>query len=47
MKVIATGGLSPLFAAGTDSIDDVDDSLTMRGLVEIHALNRGNGRRES
>ncbi len=46
MKVIATGGLSPLFAAGTDSIDDVDDSLTMRGLVEIHALNRGNGRRE-
>ena len=47
MKVIATGGLSPLFAAGTDSIDDVDDSLTMRGLVEIHALNRGSGRRES
>ena len=47
MKVIATGGLSPLFAAGTSSIDDVDDSLTMRGLVEIHALNRGNGRRES
>jgi len=47
MRVIATGGLSPLFAAGTDIIDDVDDSLTMRGLVEIHALNRGNGRGES
>ncbi len=47
MRVIATGGLSPLFAAGTDSIDDVDDSLTMRGLVEIHALNRGNGRLET
>ena len=40
MKVIATGGLSPLFATGTDIIDEVDASLTMRGLVEIHALNR-------
>jgi len=47
MKVIATGGLSPLFAAGTGVIDEIDDSLTMRGLVEIHALNRGTGRRES
>ncbi len=46
MKVIATGGLSPLFAAGTKSIDVVDDSLTMRGLVEIHRLNRGNSRAE-
>lgn len=40
MTVIATGGLSPLFGAGTEVIDHVDDSLTMRGLVEIHALNR-------
>ncbi|MCL4166730.1 UNVERIFIED_CONTAM: hypothetical protein GTU68_056790 [Idotea baltica] len=47
MKVIATGGLSPLFAAGTEIIYAVDDSLTMRGLVEIHALNRGERRRET
>jgi len=40
MTVIATGGLSPLFAAGTSVINHVDDRLTMRGLVQIHALNR-------
>jgi type III pantothenate kinase len=39
MKVIATGGLSPLFARGTDVIDEVDDSLTLRGLVAIRRLN--------
>lgn len=43
MTVIATGGLSPLFAAGTDVIDHVEAQLTMRGLVEIYALNRGEG----
>lgn len=41
MTVIATGGLSPLFAKGTDVIDHVDDSLTMRGLVEIYTRNKG------
>mgnify|MGYP005847426371 CR=1 FL=1 len=39
--VIATGGLSTLFAKSTDSIDHVDPDLTMRGLVLIHALNAG------
>ncbi len=39
MTVIATGGLSPLFAKGTDVIDHVDGSLTMRGLVEIYSRN--------
>ena len=34
--VIATGGLAPLFANGTEAIQHVDDDLTMRGLVEIH-----------
>jgi len=34
--VIATGGLAPLFANGTDIIQHVDGDLTMRGLVEIH-----------
>ena len=47
MTVIATGGLSPLFAKGTDVIDHVDDSLTMRGLVEIYARNAGASRRET
>jgi type III pantothenate kinase len=39
MKVVATGGLSPLFDRGTDVFDHVDGDLTMRGLVLIHALN--------
>lgn len=47
MTVVATGGLSPLFAKGTDVIDHVDDSLTMRGLVEIYARNAGAPRRET
>jgi len=34
--VIATGGLAPLFANGTEAIQHVDEDLTMRGLVEIH-----------
>jgi type III pantothenate kinase len=34
--VIATGGLSSLFADGTDSIDLIDEELTLRGLVAIH-----------
>ncbi|MCX7890004.1 MAG: type III pantothenate kinase [Rhodobacteraceae bacterium] len=40
MKVVATGGLAPLFAQGTDIFDSVEDDLTMHGLVLIDALNR-------
>ena len=40
MKVIATGGLSPLMAEGTTAINHVDGDLTMRGLVKIHKENR-------
>ena len=40
MKVIATGGLAPLFAQGTELFDAVEDDLTMHGLVLIHALNK-------
>ncbi len=43
MKVIATGGLAPLFDEATDAIEHVDPDLTLRGLVEIHRLNRGGG----
>jgi type III pantothenate kinase len=39
MKVIATGGLAPLFARSTRVIDEVDDELTLRGLCEIYRLN--------
>ena len=40
MKVIATGGLSPLFARGTDVFHAVDGDLTLRGLAAIYQLNR-------
>jgi type III pantothenate kinase len=40
MTVIATGGLAPLFARGSTVIKEVDQDLTMRGLVMIHAHNR-------
>ena len=39
MRVIATGGLAPLFEAATDAIGQVDGDLTLRGLVSIHARN--------
>jgi len=39
MKVIATGGLAPLFDGATDCFDSVDMDLTMRGLVHIAHMN--------
>ncbi|MEL6768469.1 MAG: type III pantothenate kinase [Pseudomonadota bacterium] len=41
MKVIATGGLSPLFARGTTMIEAVEPDLTVHGLVLIHKHNVG------
>ena len=40
MRVIATGGLSPLFARGSDMIEAFDTDLTMHGLVLIHNHNK-------
>jgi type III pantothenate kinase len=40
MKVIATGGLAPLFQQGTDVFDAIEDDLTMQGLVLINELNK-------
>ena len=40
MKVIATGGLAPLFDQGFDLFDRVEDDLTMHGLRLIHDYNR-------
>lgn len=34
--VLATGGLSPLFADGTKMIDRHDEDLTMKGLIAIY-----------
>ncbi|MEM7745189.1 MAG: type III pantothenate kinase [Pseudomonadota bacterium] len=41
MRLIATGGLSPLFARGSEMIEAFDPDLTMHGLVLIHAYNQG------
>ncbi|AZB64116.1 type III pantothenate kinase [Cereibacter sphaeroides] len=40
MKVIATGGLAPLFDQGFNLFDRVEDDLTMQGLVLIHQYNK-------
>ena len=37
--VIATGGLAPLYAKGTDIIRHVDPDLTIRGLMDIYRRN--------
>jgi len=39
LKVIATGGLSKVFARATTVIDHIDDEITLRGLVYIHDRN--------
>jgi type III pantothenate kinase len=40
MKVVATGGLAPLFQQGTEIFDAIEDDLTMHGLVLINELNK-------
>ncbi|MFE3837720.1 type III pantothenate kinase [Pseudogemmobacter sonorensis] len=40
MKVIATGGLAPLFAQDTALFDSIEDDLTMHGLVLINEFNK-------
>ena len=39
LKVIATGGLAPLFAEATSVIEHTDQDLTMRGLLQIFERN--------
>ncbi len=39
MKVVATGGLAPLFSDVTDVIQAVEPNLTLLGLVEINRRN--------
>lgn len=40
MKVIGTGGLSPLIAEGTDVFDALEADVTLHGLYLIHAYNK-------
>lgn len=40
LKVVATGGLAPLFDQGFDLFDSVEDDLTIHGLRLIHDYNR-------
>lgn len=42
MKIVGTGGLSTLFAQGTDTLKETNTELTIHGLVLIAALNRKN-----
>ncbi|MFY0621204.1 MAG: type III pantothenate kinase [Pelagimonas sp.] len=43
MKVIATGGLAPLFQQHSDLFDTFEDDLTMHGLTVIHDYNKTKG----
>jgi type III pantothenate kinase len=40
LKVVATGGLAPLICEVADSIDHVEEFLTLEGLMIIHKRNR-------
>src|SRR5699024_5133646 len=39
-QVIATGGLAPLIAGGSETIDVVEDHLTLIGLYKIFKYNK-------
>lgn len=42
MKVVATGGLAPLFQQAEDLFNAYEDDLTMHGLTVIHRFNKEN-----
>lgn len=42
--VIATGGLASIYADGTEMIDVVDETLTLKGLVRLHVLQNENAK---
>ena len=40
MKVVATGGLAPIYAEATEAIDHTDQDLTLFGLVTVYRANK-------
>ena len=40
VTVVATGGLAPLIASKTDTINYVDDQLTLEGLKILYEKNK-------
>ncbi|SFT63300.1 type III pantothenate kinase [Sedimentitalea nanhaiensis] len=42
MKIVATGGLAPLFQQSADLFDVMEEDLTMHGLTVIHEYNKEN-----
>jgi type III pantothenate kinase len=40
MRVVATGGLAPLFLGASEVIEQVDADLTLRGLAMLYRTNR-------
>ncbi|MBK0328736.1 type III pantothenate kinase [Rhodobacteraceae bacterium F11138] len=42
MKIVATGGLAPLFQQSADLFDALEEDLTMHGLTVIHKYNKDN-----
>jgi len=40
LRVIATGGLAPLFTEATEAIETYDRDLTLRGLLLVYRMNR-------
>ncbi|MEC7257662.1 MAG: type III pantothenate kinase [Pseudomonadota bacterium] len=42
MRIVATGGLAPLFQQSEELFDDFEDDLTMHGLTVIHKYNKDN-----
>ena len=40
MKVVATGGLAPLFERVTDAIEHIEPDLTLKGLLAIYEKNK-------
>jgi type III pantothenate kinase len=40
LKVIATGGIAPLIYKESESIDHIEENLTLEGLMIIHKRNR-------
>lgn len=43
MKIVATGGLAPLFQQNADLFDAMEEDLTMHGLTVIHRYNKEHG----